>query len=77
MLRICLGVVMALEAISLCQPNRAALSYGTTPLETYYTGPGITFHFPFEGLDWLPLAPPWGIHLIVGIQIIAGVLRKH
>lgn len=72
--RICVGVIMALEAWSLCRPNRAALSTDKTPLETYYTGANIHLHFPFEGFEWLPLLPPAGIHAVVGVLGISAVL---
>ena len=72
--RIGLGLVMALEAWSLCQPNAAAISSGNSPLQTYYTGTDIRFHFPYSGFDWLPLLPAHWIYLIVALQGIAGLL---
>jgi hypothetical protein len=71
--RMALGLVMALEAYSLCQPNPAAISVGTTPLETYYTGADIHFHFPYEGFDWLPLLPAPYIYFLVGVLAVAGI----
>src|SRR2546422_521347 len=72
--RIAVGLVMALEAYSLCRPNPAAISSGRTPLETYYTGADITFHFPFPAFSWVPLLPPVWIYLVVGLMAAAGVM---
>src|SRR5689334_4303303 len=52
--RICVGLVMALEAYSLTRPNPGAITAGGSPLETYYTGADITFNFPYPGFEWLP-----------------------
>ena len=71
--RIALGLVMSLEACALCRPNRAAISSGTTPLETYYTGPDITFSFPYEGFEWLPLLPAQWIDALVAALAFSGV----
>jgi len=71
--RIALGLVMSLEAYALIRPNPAALTTGTTPLATYYTGPDIKFHFPYEGFEWLPLLPPQWIYWLVAVQALAGV----
>jgi hypothetical protein len=30
---------------------------GGVPLETYYTGSDIKFHFPYDGFGWLPMLP--------------------
>ena len=64
---------MSLEAYSLCRPNPAAISTGLSPLETYYTGPDIKFHFPYEGFEWLPLLPAQWIYALVAIQALAGL----
>jgi len=72
--RIAVGLVMALEAYSLCRPNLAAISTGKTPLETYYTGSDITFHFPFPAFSWLPLLPAMWIYVVVGLMAVAGVM---
>jgi vitamin K-dependent gamma-carboxylase len=71
--RIALGLVMALEAWSLGQPNPEAISSGLTPLQAYYTGADIKFHFPYAAFDWLPLFSPDWIYTIVGIQALAGI----
>ena len=71
--RIALGTVMALEAYSLLRPNVAAITSGLTPLQTYYTGPNISFHFSFEGFEWLPLLPPRWIYALVALQALAGL----
>jgi uncharacterized membrane protein YphA (DoxX/SURF4 family) len=72
--RIAVGLVMSLEALALCLPNPAAISAGTTPLETYYTGANITFHLPYPAFHWLPLLPPTWIHLLVGVLAVAGLM---
>src|SRR5438874_3245208 len=64
---------MSLEAYALCRPNRAAISSGTTPLETYYTGPDITFSFPYEGFEWLPLLPAQWIGVVVASLALSGM----
>ncbi len=71
--RIALGLVMALEAWSLLRPDPAAISMGTSPLATYYAGPDIQFHFPYEPFAWLPLLPPIGMYLLVGLLALAGI----
>ena len=65
---------MALEAWSLVRPDPAAISSGRTPLDTYYTGAEITFHFPYELFSWLPLFPPRWIEALVLIQALAGIM---
>ena len=65
---------MALEAWSLARPDPAAISSGRTPLDTYYTGSEITFHFPYELFSWLPLFPARWIETIVVIQAVAGIM---
>jgi len=72
--RICLGLVMALEAWDLWRPNPAAISTGRSPVETYYAGADITFHFPFAGFEWLPLLPPPFIRGLVLMLAVGGVL---
>jgi vitamin K-dependent gamma-carboxylase len=72
--RIAVGLIMALEAYSLFQPNRAAIAAGTSPLETYYTGADVTFHLPYEGFEWVPLLPPKFIYAIVGLMALGGVM---
>ncbi|HKQ40689.1 MAG TPA: HTTM domain-containing protein, partial [Verrucomicrobiae bacterium] len=72
--RISVGLVMALEAWSLVRPDPAAISSGRTPLDTYYTGAEITFHFPYELFSWLPLFPPRWIEALVLIQALAGIM---
>ncbi|HXT41974.1 MAG TPA: HTTM domain-containing protein [Candidatus Angelobacter sp.] len=69
--RIAVGVVMTLEAISLCFPS--ASTFGKTPLEVFYTGPNVKFTFPYEGFQWLPMLPAQWIHVIVALQVVAGM----
>jgi vitamin K-dependent gamma-carboxylase len=70
-LRIAVGLIMALEATSLCRPSVS--TSGTIPLETYYTGADIKFHFPYAGFGWLPLLPAHWIYALVGLLALAGV----
>src|SRR5258708_6838913 len=71
--RFALGMVMSLEAYSLFRPNVAAINTGLSPLQTYYTGPDITFHFAYEGFQWAPLLPAQWIYVLVGLQALAGL----
>lgn len=67
-LRIALGLIMVLEAISFFLPSDS--SGGRSHLEVYYAGKDVTFNFPYESFSWLPLLPgPW----IQGIVILMGV----
>src|SRR6516164_7555137 len=70
--RISIGVVMALEAWSLCRPS--ASSNGRIPLEVFYTGPGVQFHFPYPGFHWLPIMAPNWIEATVALLAIGGVM---
>jgi len=68
-LRISMGLLMALEAWALCRSNPAAISMGTTPIETYFAGSEFSFHFPYAGFAWLPLLPTawmYGLALLLG-----------
>src|SRR5690242_13736768 len=69
--RVAVGVVMALEAISLCFPS--ASTFGKTPLEVFYTGPNVKFTFPYEGFQWVPMLPAHWIYGIVALQVVAGI----
>jgi hypothetical protein len=71
--RIGVGLVMALEAYSLCRPYVGALSNGKSPLELYYAGPDITFHFPYSPFAWLPVLPERAMYLLAGLQALAGI----
>ena len=71
--RIALGLVMCLEAYSLGQPNVAAISSGLTPLQTYYSGAEIKFHFPYACFGWLPVLSPSGMNLLAVLQAVAGI----
>ena len=70
-LRIAVGSVMALEAYSLCRPSPSTA--GQVPLEVFYTRADVHLTFPYAGFQWLPLLPPHGIYLIVGLMALAGV----
>ena len=70
--RIAVGVVMALEGYALLVPHDAAITYGT-PLEHYFAGQDIHFHFPYGLFEWLPVLPPTGMYALAGLLIVAGV----
>src|SRR5262249_22548999 len=71
--RVSVGLVMALEAYGLCRPYLSAVRTAATPLQAYYTGSAVEFNFPYEGFQWLPLLPPWGIHVVVGLLAFTGL----
>lgn len=52
--RIMLGLLMTLEALTLCVPMKDMVSTGRTPLDAYFTDPRITFHTPYPLFEWLP-----------------------
>jgi hypothetical protein len=68
-----LGLIMVLEAYSLCSPNVSAISTGESPLAHYYTGPDITFHFPYTPFEWLPVLPQRGMYVVAALQALAGI----
>lgn len=72
--RIGLGLVMALEAYSLCRPNPSAITMGSSPVRTYYAGPDITFNLPYEGFEWIPLLSPTIIYVIICLQALGAVM---
>jgi hypothetical protein len=63
---------MALEAYSLCRPSPS--TNNRIPLEVFYTSPAIKLHFPYAPFAWLPLLPPYWIHVIVGLLALGGIL---
>ena len=69
--RIAVGLVMVLEAYALC--TASASTMGKSPLETFYTGPNVKFTFPYAGFEWVPMLPARWIHLILGLQVAAGI----
>lgn len=74
-LRIALGLIMLLEAISFFLPSDS--SGGRSHLEVYYAGKDVTFNFPYESFSWLPLLPaPWiqGLCILMGIAACAMAL---
>ena len=71
--RVAVGLVMMLEAYSLCVPDRAAISSGLSPLENYYTGAHIVLHFPFTAFSWLPVFGREGIHAVVAALALGGL----
>lgn len=72
--RISFGLVMALEAYSLCRPDVAAIGMGSSPLQTYYMGSDITFNFPYAIFSWLPLLPAPLIYAMTAMLALGGVL---
>jgi vitamin K-dependent gamma-carboxylase len=70
-LRMAVGAVMALEAYSLCRPSPSTM--GQIPLEVFYTRADSHLTFPYAGFQWLPLLPPHGIYVVVGLMALAGV----
>ena len=72
MMRIGVGIIMALEGYALIVPHDAAITSGT-PLERYYTGSDISFHWPYEGLEWLPMLPRTVMYALVVLLIGAGI----
>src|SRR5947207_1481126 len=68
--RIAVGCIMALEALSLCRPS--ASTNGRIPLEVFYTGPAVKFHFAYPGFHWLPVLPPHLIQVVVAVLAISG-----
>ena len=69
--RIAVGLVMLLEAISLFLPSES--SGGRSHLDVYYAGREVTFHLPYAGFEWLPLLPtPWiqGVGVLLGLGAI-------
>lgn len=72
-LRISMGLLMMLEAWSLCRPNPSAISMGTSPIATYYAGSSFTFNFPYPGFEWLPLLPTHWMYALAGLQAMAGL----
>ncbi len=71
LLRIAVGLVMVLEAYSLCRPSPGVM--GLIPLEVFYTRADIHLTFPYAFFQWLPLLPAHWIYLIVGLMALAGV----
>src|SRR5947208_1205459 len=70
--RIAVGLIMALEAWSLCRPS--ASSNGEIPLKVFYTGPNVKFHFAYPGFHWLPVLPNHWIEITVGILAVSGLM---
>lgn len=70
--RICVGLVMLLEAWSLCTPSK--LTGGGVPLEVFYAGADIRFHFPYHGFGWLPLFGETGIYVLIGLWVLSAAL---
>lgn len=69
--RIAFGVIMLLEAVSLCRPAPSA--NGAVPLSLYYTGPETAFMLPYVGFEWLPVLSPGGMRAVVGLLGTASV----
>jgi len=63
---------MVLEAWSLCRPS--ASSNGQVPLEVFYTGPDVKFHFAYPGFHWLPVFSAHWIQGITALLALAGFM---
>lgn len=70
--RIAVGLIMALEAWVLCLPS--ASFNGKIPLQIFYTGADVKFHFIYPGFHWLPVFSSHGFEVVVALQAISGVL---
>jgi hypothetical protein len=70
-IRMAFGAIMALEAYWLCHPS--ASTFDKIPLEIFYTGPDIHFHFAYPGFGWLPVFAPHGLYFVVGLLAVGGV----
>jgi vitamin K-dependent gamma-carboxylase len=70
--RIGVGFVMALEAFSLLRPS--ASTSGRVMVETYYTGPDVTFNLPYAWFEWLPFLRGPGMYAVVGVLGIAALM---
>jgi uncharacterized membrane protein YphA (DoxX/SURF4 family) len=69
--RFCIGVIMVLEAWTLCVPS--ASTFNEVPLTTFYTGANLQFRIPYPWFEWVPLLPPFWIHVVVGALALGGV----
>ncbi len=72
--RILAGMLMLLEAITLCVPMPDMVSTGRTPLEAYFTAPGIRFHAPYPLFSWVPVPAEPGMHVLVAALGVSGIL---
>ncbi|MBX3412209.1 MAG: HTTM domain-containing protein [Pirellulales bacterium] len=76
-MRIFVGLVTALEAVSLLRPQG-----NTSIVELLYTSPRVNWHFSYPGLSWIqPLADPWMSLAILlmgvsGVAVAAGFLYR-
>lgn len=71
--RIVFGAIMLLEAITLVRPS-TMITGAPTPLDVYYAGSNLHFHFPYLLFQWLPVLPSGGMHLLVGVLAVASAL---
>jgi vitamin K-dependent gamma-carboxylase len=70
--RIAVGFILFLEAITLFRPSQS--SGGVAPMQVYFTGPGVQFHLPYPGFEWLPLLPAGGMHAVGWILALSSLL---
>ena len=70
--RIAVGLVMALEAWSLCTPS--ASTNREIPLKAFYTGANVHFHFAYPGFHWLPVLSNHWLEATVAVLAISGLL---
>ena len=69
--RMAFGMIMALEAYTLCVPS--ASTFNEVPLTTFYIGTHSEFRIPYPWFEWMPLLPPFWIHLVVAMLALGGV----
>ena len=69
--RIGFGAMILLEAVTHLLPSKT--TGGRIPLEVYYTDPAISFHFPYEGFQWLPMLPQTGIYFVLALMAFGGI----
>ncbi len=70
-MRIAVGLIMVLEAYTLCRPSASTM--GKSAVETFYRGPDIKFWFPYAGFHWLPVLPTDWLYAAIGLQGLAGL----
>lgn len=69
--RICVGVVMLLEAFTLFRPSASA--GGRSHMEVYFTGNAARFHLPYAPFEALPILPDAGMTVVGWILGIGAV----
>ncbi|MFM8359176.1 MAG: HTTM domain-containing protein, partial [Verrucomicrobiota bacterium] len=65
------GCLLALEAWGMTRPT--GMVSGQTQLETYFTGPDVTFHFAYPVFAWLPWLSPRGFEAVLWLLGATGI----